>query len=161
MLMIKSSLLSAATALSIEASFIDDILVGPWEVEPLIEWIPPCVDALIELDGLVEDIRGEDPQGDLDARYDDILSSLEILDEVPEDFLDFALNFRHDAGEMFITVHYEPTDEMAAEFEGPIESREQLERALGIVWRFRADNWLEAEVMADMYPFPDIDDCNE
>ena len=44
----------------------------------------------------MEDIRGEDPQGDLDARYEDILSSLEILGDVPEDFLDFALNFRHD-----------------------------------------------------------------
>ena len=97
----------------------------------------------------MEDIRGEAPQGDLDARYEDILSSLEILEDVPEDFLSFALNFRHDQEPMYITVHYEPTEEMAAEFQGPIESREQLERALGMIWRHRADNWLEAEVIAD------------
>ena len=62
---------------------------------------------------------------------------------------------------MFITVHYEPTEEIAAEFQEPIEGREQLERALGMVWRHRADNWLEVEVIADEYPFPDISDCNE
>ena len=43
----------------------------------------------------------------------------------------------------------------------PLDNVEDLKGALRILWRYRADLWLEAEAVFDLPMFPDISTCSD
>ena len=78
-------------------------------------------------------------------------------------FLDWALNFRYNNEEPSITIHYEPTEELADLFDQGFEEIEDVTIFLDQVFGFRLQNHLEEYLdrIMGFFALPDLSTCDE
>ena len=95
--------------------------------------------------------------------YEEILDLFENERRDTGLFLDWALNFRYNDEEPSITIHYEPTEELADLFDQGFEELEDVTIFLDQVYGFRLKNDLDWHLIRTMGSFalPDLSTCDE
>ena len=95
--------------------------------------------------------------------YEEILDLFENERRDTGIFLDWALNFRYNDEEPSITIHYEPTEELADLFDQGFEELEDVTIFLDQVFAFRLKedlDWYRIRTM-DFFELPDLSTCDE
>ena len=95
--------------------------------------------------------------------YEEILDLFENERRDTGLFLDWALNFRYNDEEPSMTIHYEPTEELAELFDQGFEELEDVTIFLDQVFGFRLENHLEEDLNRIMgfFALPDLSTCDE